>query len=596
MSSLAPELDMTSRSPLKLALVLTAVLASALAAQSTSLLPLKYVGPATVPGITAGDLMTRLYRYADDSMMGRAVGTPYNVKATTYIESEVRRLGLVPAGDAGGYFQDIGTIHRAMDLASTMSVDGEALKPGVDFLANTYGPIRRIERAPVLVWYVFDSATAPTGAQLTGKIVALRQMPAPTPAALQAWRRSALYDTYLSIVNGSSGAVGIIGVAGDSIPAARVRQVTDPKGPGANMPSNAPMTIVVTNAVMNTLLGEPHASTPSGTIGKTISAELRVVDDVRAARNVVAILPGTDATLAKEYVAIGAHNDHVGYLLAPRGVHDSLRVVNAHVRPAGSEGGRDLDANPVSPDEWTRINADIAELRKTYPERPDSIFNGADDDGSGTVSMLEIAEAFARGGVRPKRSVLFVWHTGEEAGMFGSGYFMDHPTVPRGSIVAQLNIDMVGRGAATDVTGQGKAPEGQTSGTALHGGDRYLQLVGSRRLSTELGDLVEKVNADTKRGFAFDYNIDADGHQQNRYCRSDQWSYAKWGVPVVFFTTGGHADYHQVTDEPQYIRYDHMAAVDSLVFDVVVAIANLDHRVVVDKPRPGPVPAVRCKQ
>ena len=116
----------------------------------------------------------------------------------------------------------------------------------------------------------------------------------------------------------------------------------------------------------------------------------------------------------------------------------------------------------------------------------------------------------------------------------------------------------------------------------------YLQLVGSRRLSSELGDLVEAVNKAEKLGFVFDYNIDADGHPQNIYCRSDHYEYARYGIPVVFMTTGGHADYHQVTDEPQYIDYDHMADVSRLVMASAMKIANLDHRIVVDKPKPNP--------
>jgi len=216
--------------------------------------------------------------------------------------------------------------------------------------------------------------------------------------------------------------------------------------------------------------------------------------------------------------------------------------------------------------------------------RIDSIYNGADDDGSGTVTVLEVAEAFALAKERPKRSIVFVWHAGEEAGMLGSGLFTERPSgnVVRDSIVAQINVDMVGRGRASDVTGTA------IDGTLLHGGSGYLQLVGSRRLSTELGDLVEAVNRDERLGFHFDYSLDANEHPQNIYCRSDHWSYAKWGIPVVFMTTGGHADYHQVTDEPQYIDYGHMAEVATLVRDVVTRVANLDHRVVVDKPKPDP--------
>jgi Zn-dependent M28 family amino/carboxypeptidase len=190
--------------------------------------------------------------------------------------------------------------------------------------------------------------------------------------------------------------------------------------------------------------------------------------------------------------------------------------------------------------------------------------------------------------VKPKRSILFVWHTGEEAGLYGSQHFTDNPTVSRDSIVAQLNLDMVGRGAATDITGEKK------EGGLLRGGAGYLQLVGSRRLSTELGDLIEAVNKENKLGFNFDYGIDANGHPQNIYCRSDHYEYARYGIPVTFFTTGGHADYHQVTDEPQYLDYKHMAEVATLVRDVAVRVANLDHRIAVDKPKPDP--KGRCVQ
>ena len=120
--------------------------------------------------------------------------------------------------------------------------------------------------------------------------------------------------------------------------------------------------------------------------------------------------------------------------------------------------------------------------------RLDSIANGADDDGSGSVSVLEIAQYFAAKRVKPKRSLLFVWHVGEEEGLFGSEWVTDHPPVARDSIVTQLNIDMIGRGAAGDVTGTDKM------GALIHGGPDYVQLIGSHRLSTELGDLADAVN------------------------------------------------------------------------------------------------------
>jgi Zn-dependent M28 family amino/carboxypeptidase len=231
------------------------------------------------------------------------------------------------------------------------------------------------------------------------------------------------------------------------------------------------------------------------------------------------------------------------------------------------------------------VKATLDSLRKINKPRLDSINNGADDDGSGTVSVLGIAGALVNSKSKPKRSILFVWHTGEEKGLWGSQYFTDHPTVPRDSIVAQLNMDMVGRGMATDrVLGD----------SSTVGNPNYLQLVGSRRLSTELGDLVEKVNVEGKYGFAFDYTLDANGHPENIYCRSDHAMYARYGIPVVFFTTGVHQDYHQLTDEVQYIQFDKMARIATFVANVALQVADFDHRMVVDKPKPDPT--APCKQ
>jgi Zn-dependent M28 family amino/carboxypeptidase len=212
-------------------------------------------------------------------------------------------------------------------------------------------------------------------------------------------------------------------------------------------------------------------------------------------------------------------------------------------------------------------------VRRVHPPRRDSIYNGADDDGSGSVALLEIAESLVNAAVKPKRSILFIWHAGEEEGLWGSEYFTDHPTVPRDSIVTELNMDMIGRGHPDDVKG---------------GGPGYLQLIGSRRLSAELGDLVEAVAKTEPTRFHFDYQYDANGHPQQYYCRSDHYEYARYGIPIVFFSTGGHRDYHQVTDEAEYIDYDQLAGVAGLVRNVAVRVANLEHRLVVDKRKPDP--------
>src|SRR5438552_10633069 len=150
-------------------------------------------------------------------------------------------------------------------------------------------------------------------------------------------------------------------------------------------------------------------------------------------RNVIAILPGSDPARAGEYVLVGAHNDHVGTNAAAVD-HDSLRAVNTITR---RQGGNDPVCRPTA-EQQHLIDSLIARARSIRPPRRDSIMNGADDDGSGTVIMLEIAERFAT--EKPARSILFISHQGEEAGLLGSRWFVDHPTVPLNQIVAAHNM------------------------------------------------------------------------------------------------------------------------------------------------------------
>ncbi|HVX40827.1 MAG TPA: M28 family peptidase [Gemmatimonadaceae bacterium] len=293
------------------------------------------------------------------------------------------------------------------------------------------------------------------------------------------------------------------------------------------------------------------------------------------ARNVIAIVPGGDPALHGEYVAITAHNDHVGF--SRFGVdHDSLRAFNTVVRPQGA----DSPVREATPAEARRVREILDSLRRIRPPRRDSIYNGADDDGSGTVALLEIAEAFAKGGAQPRRSILLVSHTAEEEGLIGSSWFTDHPTVPIDSIVAEIDLDMVGRGSARDIEG---------------GGPTYLEVVGLRRLSSEYGDWFEAVNAKEPLPFVFNYEYDAPGHPAQYYCRADHYSYARYGIPSVSLSRGGHMDYHQVTDEPQYIDYPDYARLTSLVFDAALYVANADHAPRLDGPKPTN-PHVPCRQ
>ncbi len=542
--------------------------------QPATTLPLKFAPKRTGPAITATDLMSRLYQFADDSMMGRDAGTLGNFKGTEYIAAEAKRFGLKPAGENGTWFQTIPFKNRSFDSTATITAGGVPLAFGTDWVL-AIGTSMPTGSQPVVFGGTFgDSSARIAPAQAAGKIVAYRVLP----------KGIGEMQSPQSYAPGTA-AVIIFGL--DPFMGQFRRPTTFLDDPSHAPAVSLPPLLLASQKAASALFEKPLAELALGTEAKaTVLDPKMVVKPVPfAARNVVAILPGSDPRLRGEYVAVGAHNDHVGY--AARAVdHDSIRIYNHIVRPGGAEdAGKRADST-----QQQEVNAALAAWRTSHPgsARADSISNGADDDGSGSVTVMEIAEKLAAMKVKPKRSVLFVWHVGEEKGLLGSRFYTDHPTVPRDSIVAQLNIDMIGRGDAWDVAGVTK------DGVPVHGGPNYLQLVGSRRLSTELGDLVEKTNTEGKHGFTFDYSMDANGHPMNIYCRSDHYEYARYNIPVTFFTTGGHSDYHQVTDEPQYIDYPHMARVGNLIADIAVRTANLGHRVKVDGAKMDPNGS--CKQ
>ena len=548
-------------------------------------LPRHYVGGPTSAAISSQDLMTRLYIYADDSMMGRDAFSDDDARATAYIEREVRRLGLEPAGE-DGYFQ-YPLIRRSTDsAASTLSVGGTPFALWRDFAPRDQGTGAR----------AFDGASVVYGGSIGDTAHFIRPEDAAGKVVLVTLARDSAGHPDPENVNRGQLTARFVGAAAiavaqlDYVPAGYVMDAYGQPQPGVrgNVPSTpVPSYFYVTGAVARAMLGREVESVAPGTAGVAVHGAIAWSETRAPGRNVIGILRGSDPALRNEYVAIGAHNDHIGFMQS-RGRFvdaDSIRIYNRRLRPQGvEEPSRAPTAEEAA---LLRAAVDSAHQRNGGP-RADTIFNGADDDGSGSMGVLEIAEYFANARVHPKRSLLFVWHVGEEYGMLGSGYFTAHPTVPRDSIVAQLNVDMIGRGDADDITGIRK------DSALITGGPGYVQLIGSRRLSTELGDLVERTNTRRRLGMSFDYSLDADGHPQNIYCRSDHWSYAKWGIPIVFFTTGGHSDYHQPSDEPQYIDYAHMERVVTLIADVAEDVANLDHRVVVDHPRPDPT--ARCQQ
>jgi hypothetical protein len=554
-----------------------------------------YGNPATLKpaptkaAIDVRDLQIRLYQFADDSMLGRQVGRVGNRKGTDMIAAEVKRLGLLPGGDNGTYFQVLPYHLRKFTDHSRLTVNGNPIIWNADFVAV---PGQRAPRPIAGAQVVFggtqgDSTTQISAADAVGKFVVLLPNPngprggqgpafavrggaAPPRSrfedaaavatidldALTMVQRVALNDpTVATAVPAPRGApVGAAGAAAASGPVDSIALLKQQLS--AALPQAA---LRLTRDAAARLFNRTSIDgLAAGMKGGTVTASLDFVEmPTDWARNVVAVVPGSDPVLKHQYVAIGAHNDHVG-ITTPVD-KDSIRAFNI-------EKNRLLLANDMQglgPDILTKIRVNMDSIRKVHPQaRLDSINNGADDDGSGSMGVLEIAEAMMAMPVKPKRSTLFIWHTGEEGGLVGSAFFTRNPTVPIDSVVAQLNVDMIGRGRAEDLPG---------------GGPDYVGVVGSFFDSKDLGETVKSVNSKESKPLTFDYKFDepiAWSGYNNIYGRSDHFNYAQQGVPIAFFFTGLHGDYHQRSDEPEFIDYPHYAKIANYIKELVVEVGN----------------------
>ncbi|HUQ47825.1 MAG TPA: M28 family peptidase [Gemmatimonadaceae bacterium] len=538
------------------------------------------IAPArTSTAITAADTKSRIYAIADDSMRGRQVGRIGNFMMTSYVAREMARLGLEPGGENGTWFQVI-PMRLATDSASAMYVSGKPLAIFTDFAPVRPTPNLRIgmtlKQTGIPVIYggrAGDWTMALNRADVAGRMLLLD-----APLAANGEPTGTTATPMALAIQKYPEAAGIAVAALDLVTPATATGLRNGGGVLSNDSAagvRKPVGILVTRAVAEALMKAPLATLQPGMMGQTVDMDIRF--DLRPveapARNVIAIIRGSDPALRNQYVAIGAHSDHLGMVATPVD-HDSVRAFNKIMRP---EGGQTPNRQ-VTPEQAIAIRNVLDSLRRLRPARLDSVYNGADDDGSGSVALLEIAESFAAG-ARPRRSIILVWHTGEEGGLLGSAWFAEHTTVPHDSIIAQINMDMVGKGTAADLP---------------TGGPRNLQVIGSRRLSTDLGDVVDSVNAKRSVPYIIDYSFDTPRHPQNRYCRSDHYMYARTGIPIAYISRGYHQDYHQVTDEAQYIDYQGLANVAGFVREIAIALADRDDRVRVDKPKPDPL--APCRQ
>jgi len=501
--------------------------------------------------------------------MGRETGSLGAFKASAYVAAEFRRLGLEPAGDSSTYFQTVPFWDVKVDPRSRLVTSGgTTLQLGTDFLPASFAlPPRVLEQAAVVyAGSVGDTAhlIAPSGA--AGKFVVLD-----VPQGFDRRAIGPLVGRYRE-----ASTIGIVAL--DQLGSEQIARIREgrPVSDTTRNPRAIALVWLSRRAAAGLLGNEPARVAPGTATGTTVSGRYDFTRTAVAfpARNVVAILRGSDPALRNEYISLTAHHDHVGFDHHPVD-HDSLRAFNRVVRPMGA----DSPNRPATNEEQVRIRAILDSLRAIRPPRRDSIRNGADDDGSGTVAILEIAEAFAgaQGAERPRRSILFVSHTGEEAGLLGSRWYTDHATVPLDSVVGEIDEDMVGRGAASDFPRGGTGP----------GSPTYLEVIGAKRISREFGEMLEAANAKQPLPFVFDYTYDAPGHPLQYYCRADHYSYARYGIPSVAFSRGEHLDYHQVTDEAQYISYQDLSRVTKMVHDGALAVANAPERPKRDVAKPA---------
>ena len=533
-------------------------------------------------------------------MQGRRIGEPGNVKGTDYIAREFTRLGLKPGGDNGTWYQELpwGPIGFDRD-ASRFIVAGEALLGGTDWIpavpvANAIGGRAAFTNAPTAFAGRWNDTVALDPARFRGRVAVFLGGPMATGAGGRGGRggpqrcdalpnrfgaaAAVIADSIAAAGRGgrggrgggnptaadtmdaratAAGAIAMVFIGLESTSATAIRAAFATRmgiQPGTAAPSRPELpAAVITNSAANKLFGKPATELKVADQGRPVTGAWN--DAWRKgpvpARNVIAILPGSDPARADEYVLVGAHNDHTG--IATSAVdHDSLRAVNTVTRRQGANDPACIS----TADQQRTIDSLIARARSIRPPRRDSINNGADDDGSGSMLMLEIAERFAK--ERPARSIIFISHQGEEGGLRGSRWFVDHPTVPLEKIVAAHNMDMVGKGRVTEVK---------------YGGPSSVQLLGARRLSREFGDIIDSVNAVRAEPMAIDRSWDVTANPMRRFCRSDQVNYVRKNVPVVYVSLGYTQDYHQVTDEPQYIDYDHAARLGRFIYDVMWAIA-----------------------
>jgi len=510
-------------------------------------------------GVTAKQISDYLYFVASDEMEGRDTPSRGLDTVAQFLKMNLSRWGFKPAGDNGTFFQKIALKRDAVDPAATsVELGGQKFSYGDDIVRVSGTATGAMSGQIVYAgngWMIKSKGLNPyANIDVKGKFVAVysdgpssgRNIVALPQGVTQAdltgergkdWADATTYAR-------ANGALGVIVLPSGFLAEnwgmvsqmfGRTRMTVEKlAAPGPAAPAGGAPTVFIASKKLAAAMfageaGDPFKGAANSfdlSADKKFNFSIGIKSETAWTQNVVAIWEGSDPILKKEMVAIGAHYDHVGI-------------------------------NPNAPG-------------------PDKIFNGADDDGSGTVAVLSIAEALAKTPKRPKRSVLFVWHCGEEKGLWGSEYFNKFPTVDIKQVVAQLNIDMIGR---SKKEGNSEPKDKDLSG------ENAIYVIGKDMMSSALGSVVDSTN----KGYlnmTYDTRYDDPKDTNRFFFRSDHFNYAVNGIPIAFWFDGVHVDYHQAGDHPDKIDYAKMEKVTRTIFLTLLKLGDLKERPKIDKELP----------
>ncbi|MGB6152357.1 MAG: M28 family peptidase [Pricia sp.] len=476
--------------------------------------------------ITEAELKEHLYTYASDEFEGRETGEPGQKKAVEYLKAEYEALGIPAAQKDGGYFQKV-PLEVSQLPTGSVTVNGKEYPLGEGLLtfskaSGTYDNI-------IYVGYGIEEGDYSDykGLDVDGKVILIK--------AGEPQNKDGSYtlsgSDEKSIWSNMSESIG------------KRMELASSKG------ASAVFYFDESNYGRFKSRFDYMKNNDSG--------RMQLADDEEAGFANFFI----DAKLAKAMLADITKNNTPKVL--PVNLNIAIKSENEEV---DSENVVAVIQGSEKPDEYVVISSHLDHIGITADGQ---INNGADDDGSGTVALLEIAEAFkeaAAAGQGPKRSIVFLHVTGEEKGLLGSRYYTDFdPIFPLENTVANLNIDMIGR---IDPKYKGER--------------NYLYLIGSDKLSTDLHELSEAVN-EKYTNIEFDYTFNDENDPNRFYYRSDHYNFAKNNIPIIFYFNGTHADYHKPSDTVEKINYDLLENRTRLIFYTAWEIANRDQRLVVDQ-------------